>query len=82
MNPTKNLIELKLYMNPTKNLIEDKQNNRQPRTYNTETLAILGTPDTGRRQTKQGTTKNVQYRDAGNIGHNRHRTKIKHNIEN
>jgi hypothetical protein len=24
MNPTKNLIELKLYMNPTKNLIELK----------------------------------------------------------
>jgi hypothetical protein len=24
MIPTKNLIELKLYMNPTKNLIEDK----------------------------------------------------------
>jgi hypothetical protein len=24
MNPTKNLIELKLYMNPTKNLIEPK----------------------------------------------------------
>ncbi len=26
MNPTKNLIELKLYMNPTKNLIEAKLN--------------------------------------------------------
>ena len=24
MNPTKNLIELKLYMNPTKNLIDPK----------------------------------------------------------
>jgi hypothetical protein len=24
MNPTKNLIEAKLYMNPTKTLIEDK----------------------------------------------------------
>ena len=34
---------------------------------NQETLAILGTQDTGRRQTKQGAIKNGQYRDTGNI---------------
>ena len=42
---------------------------------NPETLATLGTQDTGRRHS----------RDTGNIGHTRHRTKtnktIKHNTE-
>jgi hypothetical protein len=42
---------------------------------NPETLATLGTPDTGRRQIKQGAIKNEHSRDTGNIGHTRHRTK-------
>ena len=35
---------------------------------NPETLATLGTQDTGRRQTKQGAIKHRQSRDTGNIG--------------
>ena len=42
---------------------------------NPETLATLGTQDTGQRVEKtKGTIKNGQPRDTGNIGHIRHRT--------
>jgi hypothetical protein len=40
-----------------------------------ETLATLGTQDTGRRQTKQGAIKYRRSRDTGNIGYTGHRTK-------
>jgi hypothetical protein len=43
---------------------------------NPETLATLGTQDTGQRVEKtKGTMKNGQPRDTGNIGYIRHRTK-------
>ena len=48
---------------------------------NAETLATLGTHDTGRKQTNKYTLektdviKNEQSRDTGNIGCTRHRTK-------
>jgi hypothetical protein len=47
MNPTKNLIEAKLYMNPTKNLIEPKpfmnptKNLRDPKLYIIQVLRFL-----------------------------------------
>jgi hypothetical protein len=45
---------------------------------NPETLAILGTLDTEQRLEKtKGAIKNGQSRDSGNIGHTRHRTKIR-----
>jgi hypothetical protein len=50
---------------------------------NPETLATLGTQDTGQRLEKtKGAIKNGQCRDTGNIGHTRHETKtinLKHN---
>jgi hypothetical protein len=47
---------------------------------NPETLAILGTLDTEQRLEKtKGAIKNGQSRDSGNIGHTRHRTKIREN---
>ena len=43
---------------------------------NPETLAILGTLDTGQRSEKtKGAIKNGPFRDIGNIGHTRQRTK-------
>ena len=53
---------------------------------NAETLATLGTHDTGRKQTnkytleKSGVIKNEQSRDTGNIGYTRHRTKTNKQI--
>ena len=42
---------------------------------NPETLATLGTQDTGQRLEKTvRIIKNGQSRDTGNIGHTRHRT--------
>ena len=47
---------------------------------NPETLATLGTQDTGQRVEKtKGTIKNGQSRDTGNIEHTRHRTKGREN---
>jgi hypothetical protein len=47
---------------------------------NPETLATLGTEDTGQRVEKtKGTMKNGQPRDTGNIGYIRHRTKVREN---
>jgi hypothetical protein len=47
---------------------------------NSETLAILGTQDTEERLEKtKGAIKNGQFRDIGNIGHTRHRRKIREN---
>jgi hypothetical protein len=45
-----------------------------------ETLATLGTQDTGQRleKTKEA-IKNGPFRDTGNIGYTRHRTKIREN---
>ena len=44
---------------------------------NLETLATMGTQDTGQRLEKtKGTIKNGQSRDTGNNGYTRHRTKI------
>jgi hypothetical protein len=43
---------------------------------NPETLATLGTQDTGQRLEKtKGAIKNGQSRDTDNIGYTRHRTK-------
>ena len=45
-----------------------------------ETLATLGTQDTGQRLEKtKGAIKNGPFRDTGNIGYTRHRTKIREN---
>ena len=42
---------------------------------NPETLATLGTQDTGKKLEKtKGAIKNGQSRDNGNIGYTRHRT--------
>ena len=51
--------------------------NGQSRMNNPETLTTLSTQDTGqnKRQRKQGTIKNEQSRDTGNIEYTRHRTK-------
>ena len=47
---------------------------------NTETLATLGSQDTGQRvELTKGTIKNRKPRDTGNIGYTSHRTKV---IEN
>jgi hypothetical protein len=47
---------------------------------NPETLATLGTQDTGQRLEKtKGTIKNGQLRDTGNIGYIRNRTKGREN---
>ena len=47
---------------------------------NPETLTTLGTQDTGQRLEKtKGTIKNGRSRDTDNIGHTRHRTKIREN---
>jgi hypothetical protein len=47
---------------------------------NPETLEILGTLDTEQRLEKtKGAIKNGQSRDSGNIGHTRHRRKIREN---
>jgi hypothetical protein len=47
---------------------------------NPKTLTILGTQDTEQRLEKtKGAIKNGQSRDSGNIGHTRHRTKIREN---
>jgi hypothetical protein len=54
---------------------EDKQNKGQSSIDDLETLATLGTQDSGRRQTKQGAIKNRRSRDTGNIGYTRGRTK-------
>jgi hypothetical protein len=43
---------------------EDKQNKGQSSIDNLETLATLGTEDTGRRQTKQGAIKHRQSTHA------------------
>jgi hypothetical protein len=47
---------------------------------NPETLVALATQDRGQRLEKtQGQIKNGQFRDAGNIGYTRHRTKVREN---
>ena len=47
---------------------------------NPETLATLGTQDTGQRVEKtKETIKNGQPRDTGNIGYTSHRTKVREN---
>ena len=47
---------------------------------NPETLATLGTQDTGQRLEKtKGTIKNGQSRETGNIGYTRYRTKVREN---
>ena len=47
---------------------------------NPETLAILGTQDTGQRLEKtKGAIKNEPFRDIGNIGHTKHRSKVREN---
>jgi hypothetical protein len=47
---------------------------------NPETLATLGTQDTGQRLEKtKGAIKNGQSRDTGNIGHTRHGSKVREN---
>ena len=47
---------------------------------NPEILKTLGTQGMGRRLEKtEGTIKNGQSRDTGNIGYTRHRIKIKQN---
>ena len=54
---------------------------------NTETLVTLGTQDKDKEKTEE-TIKNGQYRDTGNIGYTRYKTKtnktnkIKHNTQN
>jgi hypothetical protein len=50
------------------------------RVGNPETLVTLATQDTGQRLEKtQGQIKNGQFRDTGNIGYTRHRTKVREN---
>jgi hypothetical protein len=45
---------------------------------NTETLATFDTQDTGQKLEKaEGAMKNGQHRDTSNIGHTRHRTKVR-----
>jgi hypothetical protein len=45
-----------------------------------ETLATLGTLETEQRLEKtKGAIKNGPFRDSGNIGHTRHRRKIREN---
>ena len=47
---------------------------------NPETLATLGTQDTGQRLEKtKGAIKNGPFRDTGNIGYTRHGTKVREN---
>jgi hypothetical protein len=43
-------------------------------------MVTLATQDTGQRLEKsQGQIKNGQFRDTGNIGYTRHRTKVREN---
>jgi hypothetical protein len=50
------------------------------RVGNPETLVTLATQDTRQRLEKtQGQIKNGQFRDTGNIGYTRHRTKVREN---
>ena len=45
---------------------------------NPKKLATLNTQDTGQRLEKtEGAIKNGQFRDTGNIGYTRHRTKVR-----
>jgi hypothetical protein len=47
---------------------------------NPKKLATLSTQDTGQRLEKtKGAIKNGQFRDTGNIGYTRHRTKVREN---
>jgi hypothetical protein len=50
------------------------------RVGNPETLVTLATQDRGQKLEKtQGQSKNGQFRDTGNIGYTRHRTKVREN---
>ena len=57
-----------------------EKNEGQSRMDNPKKLATLSTQDTGQRLEKtKGAIKNGQFRDTGNIGYTRHRTKVREN---
>ena len=47
---------------------------------NPKKQATLGTQDTGQKLEKtEGAIKNLQFKETGNIGYTRHRTKVREN---